>query len=350
MIKEVTIENFKGIRHCEINDLSKFNLFIGKNNCGKSTIMEALYFTGKESLGANLPQCITRRSNRGNWSARELWYEYNMPSSKVETRMRFNSEDMFGMQLRFSEQKKLIEEYLYSDVSDKGTWQLVREYQVASFAHTREYGIPTVRGNHPNEIRRYFDRSCFIDPTIKTDVRQIEGNYLNIMKLSEDDSSDLAKRTSEIYGTKASWEFLPHRDFSADNPSRFAILEGKRRMFFDNFGDGLHYGLAILAIAKTRTDTALFVEEIESHQHPEAIKSLISNLLDIAKLNNLQLFITTHSDYVRDYLYYYFKGPEERGKEFKCFHVIRNRDNGEVETRIEEGTVNIIEDLHGRPQ
>ena len=76
-ISELFVTNFKGIKHLEMKDLSNINLFIGKNNSGKSTIMEALYYTGKEFLGANLPQCVTRRANRGQWSARELFYNYD---------------------------------------------------------------------------------------------------------------------------------------------------------------------------------------------------------------------------------------------------------------------------------
>jgi AAA15 family ATPase/GTPase len=105
-----------------------------------------------------------------------------------------------------------------------------------------------------------------------------------------------------------------------------------------------------MAVAKTRNNTALFIEEIESHQHPEAIKNLISNLLDIARMNNLQLFITTHNPYVHRYLYYHYKSPEERKKEFRCFHVIRDKDSGEVEAKIEEGILNIYEDIFGIPK
>lgn len=349
MINEVSIDNFKGIKHCEIKDLARVNLFIGKNSCGKSSIMEAVYFTGKEFIGPNLPRCIMRRANRGNCSARELWYGYYMESSEVKVSMKFVEDDLAGMSVRFVEQNRRIREVLYSGfLGSIKNERVVRDYQPASFSHAAQHLEPSLSTNHNTEIRRYFDRSVLIDPTIKTDVKQIEGNYLNVLKLSEEDSSELAIRTAEIYDTKPSWEFLPHQDFSSE--SRFAILEGNRRMFLDNFGDGLHYGLAILAIAKTRTDTALFIEEIESHQHPEAIKNLVSNLLDIAKLNNLQLFITTHNDNARNYLYYYYKTPEERKKEFRCFHVVRNKDTGEVEAKIEEGIINITEDLHGKPQ
>ena len=227
MIREASIENFKGIKHCEIKDIGKVNLFIGKNSCGKSTIMEAIYFTGKEFIDANLPQCMTRRASRGNYSARELWYGYDM-TSEVRVRMRFVEDDLTGMRIQFLEQNRKIREFLFSGALGTGMEDLVREYNPASFSHASQHIPPSLRTNHNTEIRRYFDHSLLIDPTIKTDVKRIEGSYLNVLKLSEDDSSDLAKRTAQIYGTEPYWEFLPHPDFSPDTPSRFAILEGKR--------------------------------------------------------------------------------------------------------------------------
>lgn len=350
MIREVAIDNFKGIKHCEIKDLAKVNLFIGKNGCGKSSIMESIYFTGKEFLGINLPQCLMRRADRGgNWSARELWYGYDT-GSVIATDLEFYEGDHTGMRINLSEPAKVVEVTLSSSGSkSERTENLTSRYYLSPF---RQYG----RGeyyfstDHNEEVKRYFGRSILIDPAIKIDTRQIETSYLNILKLSEENSSDLAKRTSGIYDTKPSWEFLPHQDFPPDSPSRFAILEGNKRLFFDNFGDGLHYGLAIMAVAKTRTDTALFIEEIESHQHPEAVKNLIPNLLDLARTNNLQLFITTHNDYVRNYLYYHYKTPEARKKEFRCFHVVKDQNSGVVDAKIEEGIVNISEDLFGRPK
>jgi len=332
MIREVSIQNFKGIRHCEIKDLGKVNLFIGKNSCGKSAIMEAIYFTGKEFIGPYLPQCIMRRASRGNWSARELWYGYDMMSSEVKVGMKFVEDDLAGMRIQFVEQNRGIREFLHS--GSLGTMKdesIVRDYHPANFSHAGEHRTPNLVTSHNTEIKRYFDRSVLIDPTIKTDVRQIEGNYLNVLKLLEADSSDLAKRTAEIYDTKPSWEFLPHPDFPPDNPSRFAILEGKRRLFFDNFGDGLHYGLAVLAVAKTRTNTALFIEEIESHQHPEAIGKLISNLVEIAGMNNLQLFITTHSRIVWSFFEKEFETEDARQKLLRVYRVVRNGETGVVE-------------------
>lgn len=347
MIEKVSIENFKGIKHCEIKDIGKVNLFIGRNGCGKSSIMEAMYFTGKELIRYHLRQCMTRRTNRGNWSARELWYNYAM-ASEVNVKLAFNEESFTAMKIRFLLDEALVRVDFSSGHRGGSTgYGLVSDYEMLLNGRNRRFH--TIDSPHSEEIRRYFDRSVFVDPTIKTDVREIETNYLNRVELAEESRQDLAKRTAEIYETEPSWGFIPHRDFPPTDPSRFTIFEGNRRLFLDNFGDGLHYGLAILCIAKTRRNTALFIEEIESHQHGEAIRSLVSNLLDIARMNDLQLFITTHNQSVWRYLYYSYETPEERQNEFRCFLVTRDKDSGEVEARIEEGIANIQPDLHGTP-
>ena len=41
--KSLEINRFRGIRNCEINDFARINLFIGKNSCGKTTVLESLF-------------------------------------------------------------------------------------------------------------------------------------------------------------------------------------------------------------------------------------------------------------------------------------------------------------------
>ena len=43
MIENLRIQHFRGIRQCQLENLKQFNLFLGKNNCGKSSILDALF-------------------------------------------------------------------------------------------------------------------------------------------------------------------------------------------------------------------------------------------------------------------------------------------------------------------
>ena len=40
--KNIEIRNFRGIDHLEIDDFSRVNVFLGQNNSGKSTVLEAI--------------------------------------------------------------------------------------------------------------------------------------------------------------------------------------------------------------------------------------------------------------------------------------------------------------------
>jgi len=76
MISEVTISNYKGIKHCEVKDLRRVNLFIGKNDSGKSSILEAIFHTCKEFERHNFNTIMTRRTDIFT-GGRELFFNYD---------------------------------------------------------------------------------------------------------------------------------------------------------------------------------------------------------------------------------------------------------------------------------
>lgn len=42
--KNITISNFRGIDHLTMENFARVNILVGQNNCGKSTVLEALLF------------------------------------------------------------------------------------------------------------------------------------------------------------------------------------------------------------------------------------------------------------------------------------------------------------------
>ena len=45
MITNITIDNFRQFDHLEVKDLKRINFLVGKNNCGKTTVLEALFWS-----------------------------------------------------------------------------------------------------------------------------------------------------------------------------------------------------------------------------------------------------------------------------------------------------------------
>ncbi|MBN8825801.1 MULTISPECIES: AAA family ATPase [unclassified Spirosoma] len=72
-INYVEINNFKSIRHLELSDFKRINLFIGRPNVGKSNLLEALSLFSLPYLWENSPRKLTEIIRLE--SQRELFYE-----------------------------------------------------------------------------------------------------------------------------------------------------------------------------------------------------------------------------------------------------------------------------------
>lgn len=75
MIENIKITNFKGIKRCSIDQLARINLFVGKNNSCKSTILEGIYYSLKEIEDSRLREIFGNRTNVFVGMS-ELWYNY----------------------------------------------------------------------------------------------------------------------------------------------------------------------------------------------------------------------------------------------------------------------------------
>ena len=71
--KNIQIDNFRGIDHLNIDDLSRVNVFLGQNSSGKSTVLECLLLMMGMS-NPDLPQNINSIRSRNFSSFADLGY------------------------------------------------------------------------------------------------------------------------------------------------------------------------------------------------------------------------------------------------------------------------------------
>jgi recombinational DNA repair ATPase RecF len=59
----ISVEGFRGFKSFKIDDLSRVNLFFGRNNCGKTTLLEAVFaHAAGLNFGPFAQQVIVNRS------------------------------------------------------------------------------------------------------------------------------------------------------------------------------------------------------------------------------------------------------------------------------------------------
>jgi hypothetical protein len=347
MITEVAISNFKGIKECKVEDLRRVNLFIGKNDSCKSSILEAIFHTIKEYMEDNLWRIMSRRTNVFT-GGRELWYAYNTKSN-ITTSVKFGKIDL-ALEIAWTPITTEFNQIntILTGSSPQGAWSFNGAAYIGTDFSLRQGSLQKIDAvkvsiDERMKLVNYIRNVALIDCTWKSNMGNLEGT-LGQIKLARKDR-EFGITLKSIYGTGEEWEFLPHPDRSSE--MRVAIKEADRRLFLSGLGDGFRYGLVICANAIIHQGTGLFIEEIESHQHYGSLRNLVSNLIDISRKNDLQLFITTHSYDAWNCIARgaYLRDAKRMKEEFRCFLVERDDASGNVSATATDNVQRIVEEL-----
>jgi 5S rRNA maturation endonuclease (ribonuclease M5) len=333
MLTRIIIKNFRGIKSAEILNLGKINLFIGRNNVGKSCILEAICFIRclfyPSLLNEPLPYLLLERRGmeRPFYTTRNFWYNYRTEnniflelefrkSEKLNIEIVWVSDDRFRMLLNDPSGKLstsiggkyfyLVELYLNGSI-----------YQSAGNLSDFIYSYP--------EFSHYLKNITLIDDYLARKLERLETNiYGKILEPRLD--KKLVKELNECYGIEAEGlAFIPASPTT--RTFRLAVTTPKESLHIDEIGDGTKYAANILSLCLLLENTALLIEEVESHQHSSALEKFLRNLVDIAIERNIQLFVTTHSLEVIQIL---SKLTEKY--DIRFFHLIRSTE-GELTVR-----------------
>jgi hypothetical protein len=347
VIRGVRISHFKGIKECEIADLSLINIFIGRNNSGKSTVLDAIYWACREMIGPALRDVLVRRVRR-DVGRSELFYGY---SDEIIPRvtLTFDGDKEYSFELNVvrrpielrtpSGALVSLSPLKYTLIFERKVKGSIEKYYLYDVSPRLE-PTPLLGPLAPlidKEVLEYTRQCQFLPSHVRLDeVWDHLDRALGEIKLRPMLEEDFTKRVREVYGISA-YEFMPMPEML--DQRRVAFREEKLRIFGDFQGAGVQRGALILSLLELLHNTAMFIEEIETYQHPEALKTLIRHTIELSEKNNVQLFITTHSyfDVLR-----FFKYSCKESDELRCY--LLKRTEGVVEAERVEGRIDKILD------
>ena len=333
MLTELKVQKFKGIGSCDVNGLGRVNLFIGKNDSGKSTILEGAYYLFRELCAPPQLQAIMSKRSNVFVGGSELWFNYDT-SSEITINAVF---DEVRLDWKIMAHLEPRETYITSRLF-AGKVQVIllgeTRYSGTTFSMTMSSGGPMIgnikeRQEYKDGLTRYASNMSFIDCTLKSHTREIEGILAKFKRVPTLESR-FGEMLNDIYGKGKDWQFIPQLENTDER--RLAIKEGGQLKYFGGFGDGLRCSVGILGTAMSVKNTAIFIEEIESHQHSGSLSKIIGHLVQIARKNDLQIFLSTHSKDAWESLVrgVYLDDEKKEKEEFRCFLVQRDLESGKV--------------------
>lgn len=283
MYQDIRIKHFRGFEDLSVEGLSQVNVFLGRNNSGKTSILEAVFLLTNPKNGS-LPLLIgNTRDFKGEDLKRStiyLWHNLDYQSaiqiaseSKVpEYVQRLGIEPIFGEEDKL--EQIIAMDGLNTDVGLKTPTGVRYKVQIHNSSKKRgqKSEEPTIR-------------ACYL-PSQRLDAN----THMNLRRIIEHGDKDRSIMFLSAFDNRI-------RGLELIGEEILVRLEGVYNLLPINIvGDGLRRFISVWSAIANRDNDIVLIDEIDNGIHHSSYRLLWEMILKTAKENNVQLFITTHSD------------------------------------------------------
>ena len=327
MIRTLALQGYRGFQSFGLSDLKRVNLLVGKNNCGKTSILEAVDLLVSRGNSTVLSQSAHRRGEIGPLRGMEQLSSRGQEMLPDISHLFFGRQLKQGAALRISSDHDagtlLVELLSLPEVEEalglrgsEGTRQTlffaddlnpepVLGFRVTSNVPNWFHISPVLHDGlllFLRSVRSEISKSEPVPETppvkfltadsLQSDSMRImwdrvlaegrESEVINAMKLLESDLDSIHFLTDDAYRGTSGGVLVGSR-------------KSGRRVPLGSFGDGMRRLLA-LSLSLVRTANGfLLLDEIDTGLHFSAMKEMWKLVVNTARRSNVQVFATTHS-------------------------------------------------------
>lgn len=290
MFNKIKIDRFRGIKYASIEGFKQINLFFGKNNCGKSSLLESLFLaSGVSNPLFPIYLNFVRGYNKVRLSDLELEF-YNLDSS-LPIHIRLENEEKRDLRITLFEQNqdnvslKTDEAKILSNV-DEGKYGLKIDFAINDKTFGSELHLDPASLDNANRIipKDYEEPLKCIYLSPKYDFSASIQGLKNILQNKDEHFI--------VEGLKLIEPRV--RDFIFTDKEMLVDVGLAKRIPVNMMGDGARKIVSLLTAVYDCKDGVLLIDEISNGFHYSVMCNLWKVLINAAIRNNTQLFITTH--------------------------------------------------------
>lgn len=344
MFNKIEIERFRGIKYASIEGFKQINLFFGKNNCGKSSLLESLFLASGIS-NPLLP--IHVNFMRGYSKARlsDLKLDFYHLDSTQPIHIRMENEEKRDLRINLFEQNQNNVSLNADDATilsnvEEGKYGLKFDFKI---------------NDKPFESQLRFDSADSTDATRIVPEQYVESLRCTYLSPKYDFNASIQglrhilQNKDEHFIVEGLQLIEPRvKDFIFTDKEMLVDVGFEKRIPVNMMGDGARKIVSLLTAIYDCKDGALLVDEISNGFHYSVMCNLWKVLINAAIRNNTQLFITTHdTDSIKglrdaalnkfDHIVAAFKLLKTSDDELKAYHYsLASLDysiNQEIEVR-----------------
>jgi len=273
IITSFDIKNFRGVTNLHIEDMAQINILLGRNGCGKTTVMESVYqLVGIFELRGTPYITKMRRLSSHDFTEENSEFIGMCGSSKFSVRA-------VPIDIKKDTAFRGVTFYAYVNDMPIGEvkWDLV----------TDSHGEPIWNHYLGRHCENYTDKWCVYE------------NFLYHMVYPEKAGLRVRNLNDQMMGDLLS--VLRHIDPSLreinDSFCNAVIAHTAKpdRISTVMMGEGFSNVISILTAVMTHEGSTVLIDNFESNLHYSVLKPLWSHIIKYTVKNNIQLFVTTQS-------------------------------------------------------
>jgi AAA15 family ATPase/GTPase len=309
MIRSLTIKDYRCFTSLTIEPLERVNLIAGRNNIGKTSLLEALwihhgYFNPELGVKASRRRGITIERHELMW---DLFREFD-PARAIEISGQNDDGQDRSLSITFRE-RLTSSQPLHADV-DTGEHGQLREtigaYSRESSEHTGAEVLFTYTvGSQETVQARAFVEGNTLRYERLPGTKVPGGIFLSSM--APESGEVLARRLSDVAVAKEQEKIIdvlrivePNlRDltlqYRGNTPVIYGDVGAQRLMPLALMGEGAMHLLRIALGAAAVKGGVLLIDEIENGLHYSVLEKVWHAVANLARQYHVQVFATTHS-------------------------------------------------------
>lgn len=293
MIKYLKLKDHKALNQVDLHSLGRINIFCGKNNSGKTTLLESMCDTNKVGLGKEL--IGTRDWLISLFSP--FAEKYNRPTPNMSKRWfsEYLDKEIDQNVKWYSDEKEIIQQHIIDSQ---------KSFPALQNVNSNIYNFNAILSSFFKKSLDFFQpilippkRSLYFKSEIDFNQEISPGGEGLINKLfylkNQDLESDAYRTYKQIYDT---FTYITNSKFNVipntDNQIELFYQADTDWINAEACGLGLTDVLIIVTVLNVFDNNVILIEEPENHLHADFQKRLLSYFTSI---KTKQFFISTHS-------------------------------------------------------
>ena len=346
MLTSLGIRNYRNLKSLDIERLARVNLIAGKNNTGKTSLLEAVSLYAAKGDIQWIDELLTNRgefyssdstleNNRRTYTS--LFYARKWSFSDGDDIVVGPLEDVLvgfenpwelhkSLSIRFTKMIKEVVELVEQKTgrtSINNRWRPVEDEEEEPESYRVSLAIHFERDDSQVHILDDIQREQLIYRSYK--YFEYVPNYHFVRTYCEQDNytkwSNITLTENEKYIIEALQTIEPSVQkfaFVKDNDKQKAVIKLKDnpdRVPLQSMGDGMNRILTIILALVNASDGYLLIDEFENGLYHRVQEDLWTMIFKLAQELNVQVFVTTHSDdCIRSFEHVLSEGNQKEGQ------------------------------------